>query len=729
MFASTGPILVRSREVKAFVESLPAFADCVPVAASQHPEAGSWKPEHYARLAELFELGGVAVPQGIEDQISSGTAGHVLIVGDAEWVPALAEELALSGIANLSFWFGEAPASSDAVARAFDLELLCRRIENISPGCTARTAHGLFLSPDTSLVVGALAPSRTRRQVELERACRSNGIPFLGAEIVGTKGCVGPISVASEAGCWLCARQRRQAHYAEPEAAARADRLAIANYPPLTREVARSFGHSVAEDVRRYLRTAREKLSPSHIRIVDIARQTSTRHGLVPMPFCETCGRNAVSAPLLDLADISGNPDEQVIRAVFRDWIDPETGPIIGPILRESASSRRRTFVAVAEVAPFCAFGDCPAPKEPACGKGLSPGEAMLGAIGEAFERYAASRCDPGDLVYARMADLRGDVLDPRLVGLYDTEQYATESFPFPPFDSDAQHVWRSATILRTGTPAWVLAGQTYYRFPPGFSDFVAQVTTSGLAAGMDFESTAMRAVLELVERDAVMVAWLCRDPGQLLPLEMCDCETRSIAEELSSWGAEVGLHLFRGAGGIPVVMCAAMGDGKSWPGLAATAAAHPDIQRAARGALLEQAVSGLGMKKMLHDGSGPRPLRPEDVRCGQFLDHACFYLPDRPEELEFLRYAPLYVPDAGRQAEPISRLAELTARLAQDEIEVAVVNLAPRDVASASIHVVRAVATGLQPLSCGFGMEFRGSQRFRERPGKSLNPAPHPFC
>ncbi len=40
-------------------------------------------------------------------------------------------------------------------------------------------------------------------------------------------------------------------------------------------------------------------------------------------------------------------------------------------------------------------------------------------------------------------------------------------------------------------------------------------------------------------------------------------------------------------------------------------------------------------------------------------------------------------------------------------EFEIAVADLTPPDVASASIHVVRAVAAGLQPLHCGFGMEF----------------------
>jgi ribosomal protein S12 methylthiotransferase accessory factor len=285
------------------------------------------------------------------------------------------------------------------------------------------------------------------------------------------------------------------------------------------------------------------------------------------------------------------------------------------------------------------------------------------------------------------------------------------------------------AKNLRTGAKTWVLASQLYYKFPSVFSDFVAQVTSSGLAAGTDVESATMRAVLELIERDAIMVAWLCREPGRRLPINLCDAETRYIAGELMSAGASVAFHLLEGAGKIPVVLCAATGDGVSWPGLSATAAAHPSLRLAARGAVLEQAVSGFGLMRMLREGSGPRPMRPEEVRCGQFLDHACYYVPKREEELAFLRNAPSYEPEVESYDRPIPSLAELAARLAGDGVEIAVADLTPPDVASASIHVVRAVAAGLQPLHCGFGMEFRGSWRLRHWRRKALNPAPHPFC
>src|SRR4029079_18033259 len=153
-----------------------------------------------------------------------------------------------------------------------------------------------------------------------------------------------------------------------------------------------------------------------------------------PMPWCGTCGADSPALPRPNLSATAGEHNVETIRAAFRDWIDPETGPIVGPVLRELPPFARKAFVAVAEVAPYCAFQTDPTLPEPASGKGMAEGGAMIGAIGEAFERYAASRCDLDTLVQARMAELNGQVLDPRRVGMYDAAQYAAEGFPFAPF-------------------------------------------------------------------------------------------------------------------------------------------------------------------------------------------------------------------------------------------------------------------------------------------------------
>lgn len=727
LLTSAGPILVRSEAVRDMVNTLAQKA-ASGVEDTEALPRDRLSADHHAMLTDLLDMAGLTDGACRSGPLPAASKGHVLIVGDAGWVPALAEDLALSRAASLTLW---QPAAKADEGTRFDIRRVCSRTGAIISGPVTRRYGALDkirdLTTDT-LVIGAMAPARIRGQICLEQACRSAGIAFLGAEIIGTRGSVGPLSLPGTRGCWLCARQRRQARSHDPHAAARADRLSFAHYPPLPPDVARAFARAVAEDVRCFLNPGGDLTLRRHVRIVDVAGQTSTRHGFIPMPLCETCGSDRSPEKTPDLSDMLKQPSEDTIRDVFRDWIDPETGPFVGPCLRR-LPHQTRVHAAVAQVAPFCPFQTDPAPPEPAAGKGLSAGQALLGALGEAFERYAASRCDPRRLVWATLARLDGQVFDPRDVGLYSPCQYARKDFPFKPFDPDIDHLWGEAVNPRTGGRAWVLASQLYYRFPPGFSDYAGQVTSSGLAAGTDFESAAMRAVLELVERDAVMVAWLRAKPGRLLPMELCDADTTRVIGDLAAFGASVRLYRIEGAGGIPVVLCAAMGDGQSWPGLSATSAAHPKLRKAIRGAVLEQAASGIGLMKMLRDNTGPRPARPEDVQPGQFLDHACYYLRQREKELAFLHDAQSLEPAPRRQAAKARNLVELVSTLGDDGIQIALADLTPDDVAGASFRVVRAVAIGLQPLACGFGMEFLGSRRLSQGNETSLNAAIHPFC
>ena len=687
-----GPVMLHGGAIREMVETL--LSDGIDAARGDSTAS-------FRELIDFLETAGLT---GLADETlapAPARSGHVLLAGDADWVSPLAEELVSCGIAHLSVW---APvAGRDA-------------------GRDAPNRGDPPLSPDLDLVVGAFAPRRPVLQVELEQSCRRAGIPFLGAEIIGAKGFAGPVSRAGLAGCWLCARQRRRAHAPDPTAWARADGLARVHHSRPGPEVSRSFARSLSAEICRHLAADAAGALEGKIRILDLAAQTSSLHGFIPMPFCSTCGKDPVATQCRSAGPCTGP------RQRFRDWLDLETGVFVGPVLRDRPRPLPGTFIAVAEVAPFCGFRDDPIAAEPACGKGLTEDEAMISAIGEAFERYAASRCDPRTLVRARMRDLDGPVLDPRQIGLYGRSQYAEPDFPFRPFDPEAQAFWTTAVNPCSGARTWVLAEQVYYRLPAGYSNHLQQMTSNGLAAGADQQSAAMRAILEVIERDAVLTAWLRRDAGRLLPQDLCNTETRGIIARLRQAGASVALHLLDGAGGVPVIMCMATGDGIRWPGLTATSAADPDIRRAAAKAVLEQASSGLGLARMLHEESGPRPCLPQEVRRGQFIDHACYYLGPPSQHVAFLRHA-AYHPSVVDPSLPITGLDDLVERLDEQGLTVLLADLTPRDVAAASIRVVRALVTDLLPLSCGFGMLHLGSARLRHLPLGTLNPVPHPFC
>jgi YcaO cyclodehydratase, ATP-ad Mg2+-binding len=139
----------------------------------------------------------------------------------------------------------------------------------------------------------------------------------------------------------------------------------------------------------------------------------------------------------------------------------------------------------------------------------------------------------------------------------------------------------------------------------------------------------------------------------------------------------------------------------------------------------------------------GRRLQRYQDVQTLE--DHPAFLsLPERRGEFEFLwsrseraRLHDLPNPSAG----DVERDLETCVRaLSERGHRVVYADLTTPDVAPFGIHVVRTLATGLQPIHFGWGQERLGGRRLFELPHQlglapgphseaDLNPCPHPLA
>ncbi len=657
-------------------------------------------------LLDLLRTAGIArdrSERAVRRQDRLHTA-RVMIVGDAGWAGVVARQLSNDGIGAV-VRMDRVPTHAELVALA---------------GC------------GPALVIGAMAPSRLDLQIAVEQACREADASFLGAELLGARAVVGPISRPGVAGCWLCAKQRLLANAHDPWAAQGYARMCLRGsgpeQPPEDYLATLAVGRTVATEAARFLDGRRDHPLDGRVLVLKDGFSAGTLHPFLPMPWCEVCG-GAGLAPAGNGVSLQAASAEQLL-AALPQWVDPETGVIAGIALRDRATADPELpFVAVAVTGAYTEAGESWA-AEPAAGKGLSPLHATIGALGEAVERYSASRYAPDALHCATMRDLDGDVLDPRELCLYSAGQYAVPEFPFRPFDPHAAHQWVRGHWLDDGQPVWVAAAQVFYRFRASFDDFFCQVTTNGLAAGSSVADASERAVLELIERDAVMLAWLCREPGVRLLPDASDDACVRMMRDLARCGAAIELYLLDGAGGIPVVLCLGFGDGRNWPGVTATSSAAPDVRAAVRGALLEHGMTGASLRRMMHDASCTRPATPGEIRRGSFLDHAAYYIPARAGAAGFLRLPADQARPVGEfERPPRPWLQQALRHMRAEDIRVAVVDVTSPDVALGPFQVVRAVANRLQPLHCGFGMERLDNPRLRQRLLGAINPDPHPFC
>src|SRR5262249_54310557 len=238
--------------------------------------------------------------------------------------------------------------------------------------------------------------------------------------------------------------------------------------------------------------------------------------------------------------------DPEELRRSMAGWIDSRTGVIRDLLFpAPEAAAPELPITCAAVLSSYTEGAYVPREMENTSGKGLTHVEAMIGAVGEAIERYSAARCRPADLHRAARDELRGDVLDPRLFCLYEDAQYDSPGFPFARFDSGRPMAWTRGCWLDTGLPVWVPALLTYRNLRVRHEENFCQATSNGLAAGADFDDASMRAVLELVERDALMVTWLARRGGRRLLVDgALNAGTREALRQLRERRVEVEIIL-----------------------------------------------------------------------------------------------------------------------------------------------------------------------------------------
>lgn len=138
------------------------------------------------------------------------------------------------------------------------------------------------------------------------------------------------------------------------------------------------------------------------------------------------------------------------------------------------------------------------------CGKGLSTGQALASACMELLERHcAALKSDDAvrQASYARVAD---EAIDP---GRFVLAAKA-------PFDPAVKIDWIWGYSLTRAVPALVPANLVFCPYEPRRgSQVIAWTDSNGLAAGNNLEEAVLHGLLEVIERDAVMISEYNRLP------------------------------------------------------------------------------------------------------------------------------------------------------------------------------------------------------------------------
>ena len=176
-------------------------------------------------------------------------------------------------------------------------------------------------------------------------------------------------------------------------------------------------------------------------------------------------------------------------------------------------------------------------------GRGLSREEATRNCFFESIERQSAVFKEGLAQIVATKRELAEAAVSPHQLLLISGSQYqgrnswnatvgADHRLPLP-FNCDQDISWTSATSLHTGKTWFVPSAVSYLGYPHALEEGFPLPDSSGLASGTSPIDAAERALLELMERDAVSIWWYscARRPG-LTP----EYENSEIWNRFSAW-------------------------------------------------------------------------------------------------------------------------------------------------------------------------------------------------
>ncbi|GAB4197757.1 MAG: TOMM precursor leader peptide-binding protein [Wenzhouxiangellaceae bacterium] len=733
-----------------------------------------WRAQQ--RFLKSFSKGGRSAPDSLDDK-------KVLVIGLEPWAMSVVGELARAGVGRMHLLDSGVIGEEDRLClRALDEDqtgqprgaAYARQLAVEAPWCEvtqaelAMNAQGLLQHADAEtwdLVIVLLANDEHYWLHSIASYVQRRSLPTLYGSLDGVESWVGPLVRPGESACWNCLRLRHLGNTELPGLDHQLQENALRHTPAsrarsLVAPLASISGSYIALEALRVLTRFADSALLNAVNVHHLLKGESHHHQIVPMPWCEVCGgagkladsmqllpqwaqhQPAPGAQYAAMSAVSAtggatqqNPLNKVastamVRELFAGWVDEKFG-VIKQLKGHNEQLPALPLTASAYVAAYSegAF-DYRTQGQVGAGKGLDEVSAQIGAIGEALERYSAARYRRQDMRYCAMADLDGELIDPKDLVLYSKQQYQSAGFPFTPWNRKKKIHWVRGQWLGTDQPVWVPSLVTYFNFDCPKKELFSQVSSNGLAAGQDFNDAAIRATYELIERDAMMLTWYAQLPAQRIRLDtVTDPKLLEVIGHIHNFGVALELYLLDVGTGIPTIVCLGLGDGVNNPATSVSLATHADIHTALRKAILEQGHV-LPYLRSLMPGAHLWPREVSQVR--SLEDHARYYFArDKQQHFDFMRQPESRAIGLDQwQGASIETIDDMRAILERAGIKVAVVDVTSPDVALSPFTVVRAVGPHLQPIN--FGEQFKRVDNPRLQAllnGRPANPQPHPIA
>ncbi len=535
--------------------------------------------------------------------------------------------------------------------------------------------------------------------LELNARCLERRVPLLAGFVTGTMGHVGPIVRPGDGPCLRCVDLRVHTTTGQP----------WLHPGPPNQVVACRVGAELATQVVRFLAGGATAAAGGVLCVA--ADGPPKRHAARRTWECPACSK-LVAPPACWRAprrgrysDRDGRDRGRILRAE-RHLVDAVAGPI-RCVERFEPGPRdpplRHWIATLAEPAWASQGFDTVA-----CGgTGLADDSARAAALGEALERMNAVRPAQVEPLARPYRDVAPSAVDPVEWDMFHPWTRQVSGFPYRTPGSGDAISWVCGYSITARRPLLVPASRV---FLPAIASTPADShddpIVSGFATGSTWAEAALAGTLEVLERDAFMVAWRNRLP--LPALEVDSTSPGEVGEYLASFerkGIDVDCRLIVLDTGVPVVIAMARSPSPGDPAAVLSAAADLDVPTACRRALAELAANRL--HKRAHPG------------CDSGLGFETWW--------GDARSAPMA--DRPVTSSPSKQLSEVVRRLAAAGLQVIVVDLTPPWLRALGLRTVKALVPGTYPLHVHGSWPHLGGSRLSSAPivaGLRATPLPH---
>lgn len=344
------------------------------------------------------------------------------------------------------------------------------------------------------------------------------------------------------------------------------------------------------------------------------------------------------------------------------------------------------------------------------------PRFAFHACMGESIERYSMSFYNAEDLVFCRMKDLPTNM---RLedFSLYTNEQYKHNPMFANPFEDSIY--WLKVDSLFSEEQKWWPASLVYLPFEAGKNS--AETTSTGIAAHFSKKRAIINGLLELVERDALMINFLQRLNPPEIAIESITKTNQWLIKKIKS---KYNIKLYKLFSDINIPIYAGFIWNRSGNRLHYGIGASASLNSSA--AIEKILKECLFTYQYSQDILDLKPSRKDKIKA--LYEHFLYYQGARFHKLFFKSEVVEY-------KEELYSKSHLFGELKKNNLQVFYKELTTPDIVSTGIKVFRVIVPGLVDLNKSHKLKREGASRLWEVPvklglkaRKRLSSLPHPF-